>query len=278
MSEKAKYVSIDGTELNFGSNKLYMGESGIRGYNRSVNVKNNQIYSLTKDRFSLIQIPCYIKSDSTEFRNRFFDVIEKDVIYKNENPKSKKTGKLYIGDYYLPGFFISASSSYYLVMKHFLSKQLVFVPSYENWIREKKYTIVGCNTTDAEGGVEFPFDFPFDYSTNQQTVLIDNNSISKSKFKMVVSGPASNPSISIGSSLYSVDVVLLKGEFLTIDSFNEEIYVTAQNEQRINCFSKINENYNIFEPIIPGRNAVSANQNMCIELTLYQERSEPEWI
>lgn len=277
MSEKAKYVSIDGTEVNFSRNNLYMGESNLRSYSRSVNLKNNQVFSITKDKFSPIQIPVYIKSNSAEFRNRFFEIIEKDVIYKNENPKSKKTGRLYIGDYYLPGFFISASSSYYLLMKNFLSKQLVFVPSHENWIREKVFTIFGSDSSEEDVGIEFPFDFPFDYESNNKLTVINNDSISASKFKIIITGPAGNPCISIGNAMYNVDVYLLENEYLTIDSFNEEIFITTQSGQKVNCFSKINENFNIYEPIAPGKISISTNQNMCVEITLYQERSEPEW-
>lgn len=280
MSEKIKYRAINGKEIIFRDNgKIFIGESALRSFRRNPIIRCSRLYGFEDEDVSGIDIPIFITTADPEFRNYVFDVFEKDLDYKKKWPKTARSGRLYIGDYYLPGFFTSSRSEYYLTHRHLLKKTMTFVPTYGKWINENKLAIVGVFNDEAElQGYDHPVDYDFDYGSSLKNYSITNNSLSACNFKIDISGPASNPSVLIGENIYNVDVTLLQGEMLTIDSRIKKVTLTSVNGQTVNCYSDCNENFDIFEKIATGYNNIAVNQNIGIEITLFQERSEPEWI
>lgn len=279
MSESAKYVAIDGTELIFRDNgTLFMGLSNLRHFSRTAYLRNNRIYSFKKEASSVIPVPIYITSSDTEYRNKVFEVFERDVLYKNKHPTTKLAGRIYIGDYFLPGFFCSSEPGNYLVNHRVLKKTMSFVTDAEAWLKEEKFTFIGTMPQTDESGLDYSHDYPMDYRASFKNFVFENNSVGESKFEMIISGPIVNPSVAINDNIYNVDVTLSDNEFLTIDSFNKQVFLTASNGSIINCFNERNRGSNIFEPIAAGTNVVTFNQSINMQLTLIHERSEPEWI
>lgn len=279
MSESAKYVAIDGTELIFrDKGVLFMGSSDLRHFSRQAYLRNNRVYSFKKETSTVISVPIYITTSDPDYRNKIFEVFEKDVIYKNKHPTTKLSGRIYIGDYFLPGFFCSSALGTYLVNHKVLKKTMSFVTDAEGWIREEKFTFIGTAVQSEESGLDYLHDYSLDYGISFSNFVFKNNAVGDSKFVIKISGPVVNPSITINNNVYNVNVTLSNNELLTIDSFNKEVYLTTSNGKNTNCFSERNINSNIFEPISPGTNVITFNQKINMELTLIQERSEPEWI
>lgn len=276
MSEKnSKYVAIDGTVIKFRRNNVFLGLSNLRDFTWTPRVSNNKITGFDTEILSQKSIPIYIKGNNPELRNFVFETFEKDVLYKKANPKTRKSGRLYIGDYYICGFFISNTNSPYLHQSIYLKRDMTFVAT-SKWIKEQRFTFIAKKEQTEIPGHDYPFDFPIDFGSSYITPKFDNDALLSSKFKLTINGPVCSPIIYINNNPYNVDTVVEDGETLTIDSMNKEVYITRQNGKIQNCFSL--RSTGIFEPIAAGRGQIIYSENVNIELIIYDERSEPKWI
>lgn len=276
MSEKkSKYVSIDGTVIEFRKNKIYLGLSNLRDFAWTPRVSNNRITGFDAEILAQKSVPIYIEGRNFELRNFVFETFEKDVLYKKANPKTKKSGKLFIGDYYICGFFIANTNSPYLNHSRYLKREMTFVAT-SRWIREQRFTYIADEERIEIPGHDYPFDFPIDFGSRYIVPKFENNALVSSKFKLTINGPVCSPIIYINDNPYNVDVVVEPGETLTIDSFNKEIYITKANGKTQNCFAF--RSNGIFEAIVSGKGKIVYSNDCNIELIIYDERSEPKWI
>ena len=94
---------------------------------------------------------------------------------------------------------------------------------------------------------------------------------------MVVYGAAENPALAVGGHLYQVDAVLQANEFLTVDSVGKTVILTHTDGSTENLFNSRNRDSYIFEKIPPGVSLVSLDGCQKADITLLEERGEPEW-
>ena len=95
---------------------------------------------------------------------------------------------------------------------------------------------------------------------------------------MIVYGPVNNPSVTIGNHLYNVNCEVDSSEYLVIDSIEREIYIISNFGEKKNVFNKRNNESYIFQKINHGINSVIWSGGFGFDITVYDERSEPEWI
>jgi len=127
-------------------------------------------------------------------------------------------------------------------------------------------------------GVDYPFDFSFDYLTDIASTSLVNGHFVPANFKIVVYGPCVNPSINIAGHTYQVDCTVADGEYLTIDSTAKKIFTTRNDGSTVNQFNNRNKSSYIFEKIPSGANPVTWNGDFGFDVILMEERSEPKWI
>ena len=142
--------------------------------------------------------------------------------------------------------------------------------TYSNW----------ANIVTRTNGLEsYPYDYPYDYSSSINIGNVVNTNFVPINFKAIVYGPVENPAFSIAGHVYRVNTSLESSEYLTVDTLRKTITKTDRRGNITNLFGSrdLSAGY-IFEKIPVGENSFVVNPETNVDLTLYAERSEPEWI
>lgn len=284
MSEKCKYVAIDGTEIRFGEDgKLFMGQGDLRSYSWIVNSPYGYISSFGKDDVVTKNGTIYISGSIDEVKNtanQILSIFEKDIRYKNEHPFSNETGRLYIGDCYLKCFITSSTPSAYLTHRHFLKKDITLVTDSPEWIKE--VTSSFSNIIESTGTKKYPYKYPYTYRSNISSEIINNDFAISSNFEVIIEpSPGhsiANPFFEIGSRNYRFNITLQEGEKLKINSLAKAILKIDAAGNETDVLYVRNKEYDVFAKIPSGEHMISVSDNALITITLLQERSEPEWI
>jgi hypothetical protein len=188
-------------------------------------------------------------------------------------------GKIYIGEYYIKGYITGSTKAEYLLDKRYCKIELTLTVEEQQWMKESKLAFM----SSAEGligsghGADYPYDYNYDYALSLTEQRIVCNSIGGSEFKLLIYGPAVNPSVVIADHTYAINGSLSAGETLLIDSVEKTITMISGTGSRENWFSKRNRANYIFEPIPNGINSVSWVGDYGFDLTVIEKRSEPRW-
>lgn len=209
----------------------------------------------------------------TEVLNRYLRITERDI--RNLTP-----GRLYLGENYLTCYL--AASQYDTAFDPgvtFARKAVTLVSEYPFWrIEETTRYLPDDRETESAEYLDYPYDYAYDYlydlSGARQLI---NDHYASSDFVMTVYGPAVNPTVYIAGHKYMVATVLYDGDYMVIDSAAKTVIRIAADGTSENLFNCREKDSEIFEKIPPGNNTVIFNQEFGFDLTLYRERSEPEW-
>lgn len=265
---QASYVNSINQKIEFGKNGLYINESDLHDYEWAYGTSHNKITYFNTQIFEKgipIVIVSQSKAERNEIANNLFKVVDYDVV-------NRKPGKLWIGDWYLQGYFMAAGSSGYS-NDNTISIKLKFV-SDMLWRKETSYYFTNRGTVN-----DLDFNYDHDYDLKRPVShKIQNTNYVDTDFRIVIHGTANNPTVYIGENLYSVEVVIPDKNRLVIDSVNKTIKAYTEFGVETNCFAYRNKDWYIFEKIKPGTNEVDWDGNYAVEVVLIEQRSEPEWI
>lgn len=254
---------------------VYMNANTLRDYSWSYDTINSRISrfyrGITSRKIPLV-VCCSSDEEAVAIRNRLFEMSEADI-------EAKIPGKIFVGDYYTRGFITASTKSNYLFKKRLCNLELTLTSDDPSWYKETIFAFwSGEGETDtAIGGTDYPYDNPYDYALflNGRSILCD--SVGSNAFRMLIYGEVSNPSIVIGTHIYTVNCDVGKGETLLIDSLTKTITLNTASGKKVNMFDKRGREQYIFEPIPAGKNIVSYNGAFGFELTVIEKRSEPKW-
>lgn len=270
MVEKIRYVNHLNETIEFG-NEVYANHNDLRDYHWSYDLSHNLISNFRREvttKALPILIHGVTKNKAIELKNKVFEVFEKDVL-------ANIKGTLWIGDYYYKCFVVGSVNSEYLSHKSILKKEVSIVTDNPVWVKETPYKFYLHQ--EIEGDRTYPYSYPYGYSNNLNSQRILNEHFTKSNFKIVIYGAASNPTIYINGHPYTVNTELLVGEYLTISSLDKTVIKTKNNGDTVNEFNKRSKEYSVFEKIKQGPNTVSYDGSFDFEIILFEERSEPKW-
>ena len=275
MRDCMKYINHIGDIVEFGKGNILINESDLRDFEWTYSTKCNKVTNFEKN-ISQKTLPVIIAGNGcTDTANALFDKLEKDIL-------SGKPGRVYIGDFYLEGYFYASKKSGY-TKQNSIYFELKFVTNQDTWIREttERYFASGNNqeSDDAESGIlDYPYDYPTDYSSGSERKNLINSSYSDADFEMTIYGSCQNPEIVIGGHKYSVSCQLETGEYLKINSVSKKVYQVEVNGDIVNQFHLRGRDYYIFQKIPSGNNTVTWNGLFGFDITLMEKRSEPKWI
>lgn len=256
-------------------NGIYLNYSDLRDYTWSYDTINSRIsrfYRPITSRKLPLQVAGQTEAEAIAAKNQLLEFAETDIM-------AKRPGKVYVGDYYTNGFITGSAKGSYLINKRICTIDLTLTSDDPAWYRETLYTFIpGSNTeSDISDGVDYPFDYAYDYALSLLGRRIVCDAIGSSAFKMRIYGEIANPSILIGSHLYQVNGLVKRGEMLLIDSTTKTITLTTAQGTQINWFDKRERSSYVFEPIPTGQNIVGWSGTFGFDLTIIEERSEPRW-
>ena len=274
MLEKFIFENHLGKRFDGFANGVYLNYNDLRDYSWSYDVINNRIshfYRSVKQRKIPLVFVGKTDAEAVTAKNLLFEIAEADI-------HAMLPGKIYVGDYYISGFIIASAKSEYLISKRYCKNDLTFVSADPAWFRDKTYIFAkGSDADSSGGGIDYPHDYPFDYSVSSKNRKILCDTIQSNKFKLRIYGEATSPAINISGHIYAINGMIKKGESLLIDSVNKKITLTTATGSKINWFDKRNRESYIFEPIPAGINNVRYDGTFGFDLTVVEERSEPKW-
>lgn len=270
MIEQIKYINHMNEVIEFGKEGIFVNENDLHSFAWDIISKNDKISSFKKG-ITKKTLPVVIKNaEGSAFRNRLFEVCEKDVI-------ALKHGRLVIGDYYLKCYITGNKPSDYSTTKEYMKDSLTVQTDFPQWVKETTTSFNGSETTVGKN-LDYNNDFAYDYASNMLNKKLNNGDFVPSNFRIRVFGVANSPEINIGGHSYSVNVDIAKNEYLTIDSVDKTIILTKMDGRTVNCFNLRDKESYIFEKIPSGTSEVSTSGSFVFDITLLEERGIPKWI
>ena len=219
------------------------------------------------------------KADRIAAIDAFHVAIERDMIYKT--PGILTWGNSYISCYLRSsGTYPSDAND-----TETFNDVEIYCPS-SAWITEQHIVIDPVEQTQVLRPTDIQYaptyGYPYSYMQLQGTsksIYVDH--FAPCDFKAVLYGPVSGVDIAIGSRLLKVDRAVPAGGHMVIDTrdsvdVDRHCYlVTAGGVQ--NCFNYRDPESSLLGRIDPGFNRVVYDRTTRLELTVFRERSEPEW-
>lgn len=307
-----KYVNHLGEYLESDGIKLFIQDNDLFDWTWKYTSSLNKISAFSRDPAEK-SFPIVINADDEqeglELRDRFFELAEKDVL-------AKEPGRLYFHDWYMVGYVIASTKSNYMLTDKLMQNSMTFVSETGMWYRENSVSLPPETevrsehiyrdpiTTTTEGTIPtalddgllyhdysydytsapkihtvYPmYDYAYDYVRTIGHKSIVANGFKASEFVMTIWGYVDHPIVYIAGHAYGVDAVVYEGERLVIDSRAKTIQKIGRLGEVTNLFNARDKEQSVFEPIPAGSNPITWPGTYGVDLTVYEERSEPAWI
>lgn len=270
-----RYVNSEEVEVILNKEPYKVLMSDLTDYDNVEIESNGKIAGFIKEiteRKLDIDIISSSKEITQELCNKLNEVFEKDIY-------NDVAGKIYINDYYMRCFIKSCKKS-----KRgngvIRSYEYTLITDYPFWIKETTYQYLpeppeAVKYTDLEAGIMFP-EFPFDFAPVRGEKILENPSFAESNFIMTIYGFAESPQVSIAGHPYRVETTIYEGERLIIDSKKGTVKKIGRLGEVVDCYNARQKDYSVFKKIPAGLNVFQWSGGFGIDITLFDERSEPK--
>lgn len=221
--------------------------------------KNAQAYSVQVSIFGTME-------EKRTYLNMLHAAFEHDII--NHTP-----GRITHGEYYID-CYVTASNTFY--ENPFIYNDLVVYCPKPFWTKEKTYHLHGEEASEYEY-LDYNYGYQYDYAAKLPGyVVLANLGEISADFKLVIYGPAINPSLIIGNMPVGANVSISAAERIEISSADKTVIQRGVIDK--NIFNYRLKSRSMFERIPSGEHPVLWSGTFDADLTLYEERSEPLWI
>lgn len=175
----------------------------------------------------------------------------------------KVPGRLYVGDYYTEGYFVSRTSG---PATEYCGREvtLCWLAPRSFWIKEVSYYVP---PVDIDGLLEI----------NTVPASLENPHYTECDFLLKAYGPFDELFFYVNDNQYRVVTSCKDGEYLLLDTRNETIVKVDSSGNKTNAYASQVFTLDNFKKIPAGSNSIRYKRNYAIEITLFQERSEPKW-
>ena len=239
MFEKITFINHLGEQLDFGSDgKVFANYNDLRDYSWEYNSNNGKISSFfmgIAEKSIPVLIKCESKEEGYSIANKILEFTDKDVLTMNY-------GKIIIGEYYIKCYVNGSKKEEYLEDEGYMKATLSIVTDLPRWISERKssFEVLKKETSTRKRNFDYNYDFNYDFKNVYTVKDLLNESIVESDFKIEIHGYCLNPSIKIAGHEYLVNVEVLEGSTLVIDSLTKKIYMIDAEGNQTNCFNQRN--------------------------------------
>lgn len=147
------------------------------------------------------------------------------------------------------------------------------------WNREVSQSIRNI-IDEEESGLDYPHDYPFDFSKSSLVSTIRNASPRRSPVRITAEGPATSWSVSIADNEYKLNLDLKDNERVVIDGRDETVTLYDNLGNPSNAFDKIAGKFEehsgsyIFELIPAGESNIVLNEIDAVEVVVYEQRDQ----
>lgn len=305
------YISHNGTKIDLMDGNYKIEESSLFSHSWDYDSKESASgYGGTIEKFRKdIQdrdLKIHIEgSGLVTYKQAFdnlMDLFDSDVI-------DNEPGRLYVDERYLKCFVTEGSPDYFVPGLDMATYSFKLVSAYPLWVKETSYQFL-AEAADPitilpgeeepepeitmEQGIMFPefpfdltvkegkktkglFDLPTDLKRVRGTRMINNESYLPCHFRMTIYGPVTDPEIVIANHIYKVETTVFTDERLVIDSRSNKVIKIGRLGEETDLYNSRYKLQSVFEKIPPGQQTVTWPGGYGIDITLYDERSEPRW-
>lgn len=274
MHNEVKYINSQNRTIIFSYKDFYKSgylieNDTFRDWEHSYDAEFNRITSIRDEIREYAVNVSIAGKNAAEMANELYNIINYDVA-------TKQPGTLYVGDWYLKGYFISSNKTL-VAIDGVIRMSLQFVTDMPLWIQRDKHIYRPASDTSGEGH-DYPYDYPYSYISKASSKALINKAAIEQDMEIVFYGPYKNPSVNIGGFVYGANMELLEGEYLTINTREKTVIRTNAIGHTKNYFSKRMKTANYpFEKVRPGYNFINTTVPN-FDIIVLLERSEPEWI
>ena len=279
------YEGSDGSKVNL------MGD-GIYAQNPEALTQNSWGYSTMSGSSGLARVKRFYKEakelpltvgimaeDKEEFNAMMYNmhrIFDRDV-------RRLKPGKIWWNDWYKEAFAVDTSNESFEELFESVDRDITFLAVGSYWVRKvvRSYeagTGTGTGTDSLDYGLDYGFDYDHDYGVDNTVEVVENDCIDAANFEIRFYGPVANPSVSISGHVYEVFDTLSEGEYITVNSLTKKILKYDQYGNETNVFHLRGRDDYIFQKIPEGINTITRSGANAMDITIYDERGEPEWI
>lgn len=272
------YEGSDGSIIDFMSHPVYAQSpetltankwnySTISGVNGLGRVK--RFYKDTQEASLKLSI---MTDTADEFNKVMYDIhriFDRDV-------RQLKPGKLWWNGFYKEVFAVETSNNEFDELFESVERDVTFISVYPYWVKTHRYQYLDLSHNS--GSLDYDFDYNFDYDMEELIEVIENNCIDKANFELKFYGPAQNPSVLVGDHQYELLTELEEGEYAVVNSLTKKITQYDIYGNAENIFHLRSRDSYIFEMIPEGTTTISRDKTLKVDITLFDERGEPEWI
>ena len=275
------YEGSDGSKVNL------MGD-GIYAQNPETLTQNSWGYSTVSGSSGLARVKRFYKEakelpltvgimaeDKEEFNAMMYNmhrIFDRDV-------RRLKPGKIWWNDWYKEAFAVDTSNESFEELFESVDRNITFLAVGSYWVRKVVRSYEGSAGTDRPGyGLDYSFDYDHDYGADDTVEAVENNCIDAANFEIRFYGPVANPSVSISGHVYEVFDTLSEGEYITVNSLTRKVLKYDQYGNETNVFHLRGRDDYIFQKIPEGLNTIVRSGANAMDITIFDERGEPEWI
>lgn len=200
--------------------------------------------------------------------NALHDDFENDI--RHQTP-----GKLIWGDYYLMCYIIESVTKPTRAITQTENEISIFAP-YPFWVQDYSVDFPKQEEQTGRQFLDYMYDYMYDYTTPKTGERNISRSFPfESDFSLTIFGEAVNPRVTINGYTYLLYMTINDGEYVVIDSKAKTIILHDANGQQSSVFDARNKAATVFQKIPGGNLDVVWDSSFGVNLTIYQERSEP---
>lgn len=278
MDTLIRYTNRRGESMSFGggSETLHYLEHGLRdwAWSYSTGAASGRVTSFSAGGPKEIEFPVGIAAGSEEegieLRNRLLMLGEPDI-------DAREPGTLEVGSdgWSLRCWIIGGSPTNYWMDDRFAEFTLTLLVEGPVWTRESLTRFEPPET--GSGGIDFPFEFPFDFQPESGAKTVSNDGMFACDFLWRVYGPATNPYVRIGTNLHKVNANVPDGARLEVDTREHTVRVVMSDGTVEDAYAdrerggKGSGTY-LFEPIQPGDSSVAWVGTYYFDIILRESR------
>lgn len=280
---KFYYVNHLGKKVDFSAFPYLFQEGDILDWDYTYDTKNDSeiinVRKVVKER----TIKIAIVPDFSEKLNQRKESLKKAADYLldvlQEDVNANIDGKLYTDTgYYLSCRIFGSKKTDWNIGLPVMFNEFAVISPAQFWVKEILLSYPISNGDTKSIFLDFPYDFPFDYTSLQKGIsTLKNDHYADVHFKMTIYGPVVDPMVSIEGYNYEVHTTVEENEYLIIDSVQQTVTRTQKNGEVVNEFDNRSFQNSVFQKIPHGDLNVVWSGNFGWDIILYQERSEPKW-
>lgn len=271
------YENHAGERIDLNSENIILQYQEFFNYSWDAVTKSRKITGFKRDSATIpvtVAVTAETEEEYLQIIEEFYRIIEKDIL-------AVVPGKLYIDEQYLNCYISGDIKQDAFKGILFQVKNLTLVTDFPYWIKETTYQYLPekpnqVEYTTLEKGILFP-EFPFDFYSEKGEKTLFNPSFKGSNFILTIYGFAENPQITIAGHPYRVETTVYEGERLVIDSIKGTVKKIGRLGEITDCYNARGKQKRVFQKIPPGMNTFQWSGGFGVDITLFDERSEPKW-